>query len=173
MKRKILILFILLISLFMFVSCGNGSSDNSTVKIENGSYLLTPEEYIEFINQCVESTTDSRYLEIPEYTESGESIDIDYIHCTLTIEENENGNIYEIAYYWNGNRKDIGYSIGLYCSATFDYFSGGQIDEIFDKLDMMNLSTNQYETSCTNNGSLYSYKKMGEFNWLTISPVQE
>lgn len=173
MWKKLLSLIVLAMSLFTFVSCSNDATNSSAVKIKNGSYLLTPKEYIDFINQNVENMGDSRYLKIPDYVESGETIDIDFIYCSLKITEDGNGNISNIAYYWDGKRSDIGYSIGLYCSATFDYFSGGQIDEIFNKLDIMNLSVNQYETTCINNGSLYSYKKMGEFNWLTISPEQK
>lgn len=168
--KKILAVLLCICAVFL-TSCG--SSSNPSVKIEDGAYVMTPENYISSLNQVVEDVGDSRYLKIPEYLGSDESIEIDSIHCTLEITESENGNIANISYFWNGERKDIGYSVGLYFNATFDYFSGGEQEEIFNKLDIMNLSTDQYETTCKNNGTLYSYKKMGPYNWLTISPYEE
>ncbi len=168
--KKAISLSLLIIVVLSLAAC---SASKSNSLIENGAYNITPQEYIDKINSVVDDQEDSRYLHIPDFEDSGDSIDIDFIYLTLELTTNDIGNITEIYYTWDGSRQDVGYSLGLYLGYTCELLGISNSDTIFDKLDMMNYTSPSYETTCTENGTLFSYSTIGsgQFNYLTICPV--
>lgn len=162
---------LLALTLLLLSACGNGTNNSKTSIISNGAYNMTPQEYIDKINENVELQNDSRYLTVPPFEKSGDKLQIDFIYCDLTLTTDENNNITKIHYTWDGTRRDIGYSIGMFCAVTFDTLSPGNIDAIHAELDMMNVSSKNYETSATSNGSTFEYRMMSQFNYLTIYPT--
>lgn len=169
MKKTSIISIIVL--LIMLSSC---SSPKADMYIEDGVYNLTAQEYIDRMNDAVEVQGDSRYLPIPDFEESEDTIDIDFIYLTVRLTTNDAGNIAEIYYTWDGTREDVGYSLGLYLACTLDMLGVNDTDAVYDQLDMMNYNSSSYETSYEDNGTSFSYRTMGsgQFNYLTISPSE-
>ena len=165
-------LFICGLLFFLLVGCGQAKPD---MYIENKAYNLTPQEYIDAINSNVTATGDDRYLTIPDFEASEAPIDIDFIYLTVSFTTDDNGKINKIFYSWDGTRKNVGYSVGLYCGKTLDMISPKNVDSVWEKLDIMNTASNNYKTSVSDNGTLYSYQMMGsgQFNFLTITPGSE
>lgn len=160
--------------LCILLLCGCASNSSSPeLSAENGSFSLTPQEYIDKINEVVQLQEDSRYLEIPDFEASGDNIEIIFLDLNLELTTDENGYLTKIFYTWDAGRKDIGYSLGLYLGFTCEMIAPDEGDLIIDKLDMMDAVSEHYETSCTYNGIHFSYRMMGsgEFNYLTIEPA--
>lgn len=165
--------FSLLLLIIVVLSLAACSASKSNSLIENGAYNITPQEYIDKINSVVEDQGDSRYLQIPSFQESGDKIEIDFIYLTLELTTNDEGNITEIYYEWNAARQGIGYSLGLYLGCTCQLLGISNSDAVFDELDMMDYTSSGYETTYTDNGTLFSYSTIGngQFNYLTICPA--
>lgn len=162
----------MVLSIALICGCTPSSSTPELYAIK-GSFNLTPQEYIDKVNEIVQIQEDSRYLEIPEFKESGDVIDIIFLDLTLKLETDSNGYITEIKYTWDGYREGVGYSLGLYLALTSDMIAPGNVDLIVNEMDMMDTSYNNYETSYTYNGIHFSYRMMGDgsSNYLTIEPV--
>ena len=142
--------------------------------IEDGAYNLSAQEYIDRINEVVAIQNDSRYLEIPDFETSGETIEIDSFFLEVKISTDTDGNITEIKYSWDGARDDIGYSVGLYTGYTMELLGFSDSDAVYDQLDMMNPASTGYETSYSEAGTLFSYwvYGYGQYNHLTIAPEE-
>lgn len=168
--KKAISLSLIFIIVLSLAAC---SAPKSNSLIENGAYNITPQEYIDKINSVVEDQGDSRYLPIPDFQDSGDMIDIDFIYLTLELTTNDAGNITEIYYTWDATRQGVGYSLGLYLEYTCQLLGISNSDAVFDELDMMNYTSSSYETTYTDNGTLFSYSTIGngQFNYLTICPV--
>lgn len=171
MKRAIGIPLISIVVLSL-AAC---SAPKSNFLIEDGAYNITPKEYIDKINLVVEAQGDSRYLPIPDFLNSGDEIQIDFIYLTLELTTNDAGNITEIYYTWDASRQDIGYSLGLYIGYTCELLGINDSDTVFDELDMMDYTSSGYETTYTENNTLFSYSTIGHgrFNYLKICPVAD
>ena len=169
MKKLLAPLSMLLI---LLVGCSAPSAD---MYIDGGTYNLTPQEYIDRINEIVAAQEDSRYKEIPDFLEAGDAIEIDFIYLTVEFSTDDAGKITEIYYTWDATQGDVGYSIGLYLGYTIDMLGISNSDTVFDELDMMDTSSAGYETSYSENGTLFSYSTIGhgQFNYLTIRPTSE
>lgn len=170
-KMKKLVLPVLL-SILLLCGCTSNSKPPE-LSAGNGSFNLTPQEYIDKINEVVQLQEDSRYLEIPDFEASGDNIEIIFLDLNLELTTDENGYLTKIFYTWDSGRKNIGYSLGLYFGLTFEMIAPDEEDLIFDKLDMMDAASEHYETGCTYNGIHFSYSMMGsgQFNYLTIEPA--
>lgn len=162
---------IALISVFCLVTLVGCSSPKSDMYVEDGAYNLSAQEYIDRINEVVAQQNDSRYMEIPAFEESGETIDIDFIYMELEISTDDNGKITELYYTWDATRDGIGQSIGLYIGYTSEML-GIDSDTVYDELDMMDTSSAGYETSYCEADTLFAYRTIGygRFNYLTIKP---
>ena len=169
MKKLAAILCLLPI---LLAGCSAPSAD---MYVNEGAYNLTPQEYIDRINEIVTAQEDSRYKEIPDFLEAGDAIEIDFIYLTVEISTDDAGKITEIYYTWDATQSDVGYSIGLYLGYTIDMLGISNSDTVFDELDMMDTSSAGYETSYSENGTLFSYSTIGhgQFNYLTIRPTSE
>ena len=168
MKKGALLLGVLALTL---AGCSASKPD---MYVEDGAYNLSAQEYIDRINEVVAIQNDSRYLEIPDFETSGETIEIDSFFLEVKISTNTNGNITEIKYSWDGARDDIGYSVGLYTGYTMELLGFGDSDAVYDQLDMMNPASTGYETSYSEAGTLFSYwvYGYGQYNHLTIAPEE-
>lgn len=164
-------LFAVMVSVFVLSLTACGSSNNAEMYVKDGAFNLTAQEYIDALNEVVEMQNDSRYLSIPDFEKSGDFIEIDSIYCSVKLDTNDEGYLTHIWYSWNGTRRDIGYSIGLYSGMTFELLAPDESDSISDQLDMMNTSSKNYETSATVNGTQVDYEMMSQFNYLNIYPA--
>lgn len=170
MRRKISLLFIPALAISI-TACSASKSD---MYIENNAYNLTPQEYINRINDMVAAQGDSRYISIPEFQESGAEIKIDFFYLTVEFTTNNSGKISEIYYTWDGSRRNVGNNLSLYLGHTFEMLGIRDSDMVYETLDMMDYNYTSYETTYTENGTLFSYSMIGngQFNYLTISPSQ-
>lgn len=170
MSKKISLFLIPVIAITL-AAC---SAPKSDMYIENGAYNLTPQEYVDRINEVVEAQGDSRYTPIPEFQKSGDEIEIDFIYLTVEITTNDSGNITEIYYTWDGTRRGIGDNLSLYLGYTFELLGISDSSTVYETLDMMDYTYTAYETTYTENGTLFSYRMMGngQFNYLTIEPSE-
>lgn len=136
------------------------------------SYSITPQAYIDALNQAVAEKEDSRFWAVPAFTVSGEPIDIRDGAMTLTLTAAQNGRLSKIEWAWDGAAKDVGMSLALYTSVTFDMISIKEAPAIARKLDMVNTSFDAYETAATANRSrlTYSATQGARFSRLTIQP---
>ena len=168
MKKRILSAIILSAGLAL-AGCSQAAP---IMYVEDGRYNLTAQAYIDLLNEQVEAQNDSRYLEIPDYTFSGDTIDIDGTYLTVRITADDAGKIEKIRYSWNGGRSGVGYSIGLYMGMTAEMLAEGESGPAMDALDMMDYTVSSYETSYEISGSVLEYSSTGhaEFNYLTIRP---
>ena len=168
MKKGVLLLGVLALPL---AGCSASKPD---MYIEDGAYNLSAQEYIVRINEVVAIQNDSRYLEIPDFETSGETIEIDSFFLEVKISTDTDGNITEIKYSWDGARDDIGYSVGLYTGYTMELLGFSDSDAVYDQLDMMNPASTGYETSYSEAGTLFSYwvYGYGQYNHLTIAPEE-
>ena len=162
-----------LIAATCFIVLTGCSTPKTDMYVEDGAYNLTAVEYIDRINEMVALQNDSRYLEIPEFEESGKTIDIDFIYLNLKISTNEDGKITELYYTWNATRGGIGSSLGLYIGYTSEML-GLNSDTVYEELDMMDTSSAKYETSYYGADTLFDYSTIGhgQFNYLTIKPSE-
>lgn len=168
MKKGSLLLGVLALTL---AGCSASKPD---MYVEDGAYNLSAQEYIDRINEVVAIQNDSRYLEIPDFESSGETIEINSFFLEVKISTNTDGNITEIKYSWDGYRNDIGYSVGLYAGYTMELLGFGDSEAVYDQLDMMNPASAGYETSYSEAGTLFSYLVYGygQYNHLTIAPEE-
>ena len=166
--KKIRLTLISAACLVMLAGC---SSPKSDMYVEDGTYNLSAQEYIDRINEVVALQNDSRYMEIPAFEESGKTIDIDSFYMDLEISTDDNGKITELYYTWDATRDGIGQSIGLYIGYTSEML-GIDSDTVYDELDMMDTSSAGYETSYCEADTLFAYSTIGHgrFNYLTIKP---
>ena len=165
MKKGALLLGVLALTL---AGCSASKPD---MYVEDGAYNLSAQEYIDRINEVVAIQNDSRYLEIPDFESSGETIEIDSFFLEVKISTNTDGNITEIKYSWDGARDDIGYSVGLYTGYTMELLGFGDSDAAYDQLDMMNPASTGYETSYSEAGTLFSYWVYG-YGQYNIAPEE-
>lgn len=120
----------------------------------------------------MESQHDSRYLSIPEFENSDQGIDIDSLYLCLTITTNDDGLITKIHYDWDGTRENALKTVGLLLGTTGYMISPETYETDLDDLDLMDTSSNHYETYCSVNGTKLSYRMIGNgrFNYFTIAP---
>lgn len=149
------------------------TAPKAEMHVQDGAYSLTPQEYIDRINATVDAQGDSRYLSIPDFQASGDEIEIDFIYLTVQLSTNESGNLTEIYYTWDWTQSGIGENLGLYLGCTFSLLGIDDVNGTYDALDMMDTSYAGYETTYTENGTLFSYSMIGhgQFNYLTITPA--
>lgn len=140
--------------------------------VSYGPYSITPQAYIDALNQAVAEKEDSRFWALPAFTASGEPIDIRDGAMTLTLTAAQNGRLSKIEWAWDGAAKDVGMSLALYTSVTFEMISIKETPAIARQLDMVNTSFDAYETAATANRSrlTYSATQGARFSRLTIQP---
>lgn len=140
--------------------------------VVNGAYNLAPQEFIDYINECVEAQNDSKYKTIPPFEESGKKIDI-ISGVSVTFETNDAGKISKIEYSWVGTYSDTISVIGLLMGITIGSLTPEtDQDAILEELNMMSMEKSSYDTYSEANGSTFWYSSVeyAKYNFLTITP---
>lgn len=162
--------------LFLLTACGN-SKPASAMSVENDAFTLTPQEYIDYLNKFVEEQRDSRYLTVPDFTESGKEIDVSKWYLTLKLIENDEGKLTEIQWDWDSTRNGTTFNAAAYFGTTLYMISADAdtADAVISELSMLDSAPPRYETSYVSNDVLYSYSTFGhaQYNTITISPDTE
>jgi hypothetical protein len=165
-----------LLLLVSLASCG-GSKPEPAMKVEDGSFNLTPQEYIDYINNLIEAENDSRYLSIPDFTKSEKSIDVKGNNLYLTLTSDSDGKLTEIRCHWNAKKQGTTSNAGFYLSASILMISADEDapEKVVGELDMLDTVSPMYDTSYTLDGALYSYSTYGhgQYNTITITPATD
>lgn len=175
--RRTCAVVLLGIVLCLFVACGNEASSDAAIRNENGALNWTAQELIDALNYEIEETGDSRYLEIPSFTESGEEIVVDdstFEGLVLTISTNEEGYITEIIIDWTTFSETVERinTCNLIIARLIASIAPDQYNEVWDQLDMGASGTPEYTTSASVDGIgfSYHYRLNGMYQTLTITP---
>lgn len=150
------------------------SSDSAKpfMYVIDGAYNLTPQEFINRVNQHVEARNNSKYVKIPEFKESGEKIDITRgLH--LNIATNDAGKIIKIEFSWIGIYSDANENAGLLMGTTIGLLTDEESgNRVIQELDMMNPEKVEYQSysGCNESTFWYSSYQTAKFNFLTIEP---
>ena len=173
--KKFLVPLALLV-LFTLASCG-GAKPEPAMKVEDGSFSLTPQEYIDYINNLIEAQNDSHYLSIPDFTESEKSIDIKGVSLYLKLTANSDGDLTEIQCHWDAKKQGTTSNAGFYLSASILMISADEdaSEKVVGELDMLDVVPPKYDTSYTLDGVQYSYSTYGhgQYNTITITPAAD
>lgn len=171
--KKFLVLILSLSFLFALTSCGSSKSQGP-MAVTDGTFGLTPQEYIDKLNTLVEASNDSRYLSIPDYVESGKSISVGSIYLELTLTADDDGNLTEIKWHWNADRVGTTENAIFQLSATILLISDNEeaLETVIDELDPLDSSYPRYDTSYVLDGALYQYSSINhaQYNDITITP---
>lgn len=164
--------------LLVMCGCSSGNTNKNIMYVVDGAYNLTPQEFIDLINQVIEGQDNADYKPISDFEESDKSINIGGIHSSIRFSTNEAGKISEIKYEWNIYNfyaEEATFLVGV----TIQMLSAENGQAILDELKMMNPNMQQtgqssYKTSCSIDGSDYEYYSFGnmKYNWLTIHPSE-
>lgn len=150
----------------------NNAAKNSEMYVVTDAYNLTPQEYIDRVNEIVESTGDSRYKTIPDFEKSGSVIYVS-LPISVTIDTNDAGFITRIKFDWKSTSSATQTAATFLVGTTICMLSVDNADAIIEQLDMTATGVSSYETTCTMDGSTYDYFVFGDgkYNWLTITPT--
>lgn len=162
--------------LFVMCGCSGGGAQKPIMYVVDGAYNLTPQEFIDIVNQVIKENGDSDYEELSDYSESDSKVNIGGIHSSIQFTTNAVGKISEIKYEWNIYNfyaEEATFLVGV----TIQMLSPQNGQTVLDELSMMNSGMQKpgqssYETFCSVDESDYSYFCFGnmKYNWLTITP---
>lgn len=162
-----------LLAFCLFLMCGcSGESapkDKNIMYIVDGAYNLTPQEYIDLMNQNLEAQEDGDYLTIPNWDEAVGSAISPTISFDIRFSVTEDGKITRISYHWKNTTEAANTAVFL-VGATIGMISTENGKEIIEKLDMLNFSKKSYETTFEMDGSDFYYMsaEYGEHNWFSV-----
>lgn len=164
--------------LVMTCGCSGGGAQKPIMYVDAGAYNLTPQEFIDLINQTIAEQDNTDYKAISDFEESGKTINIGGIHSSICFSTNTEGKISEIKYEWNIYNfyaEEAAFLVGV----TIQILSPKNAQTVLDELKMMDLSMQKpghssYETSYSIDESDYEYFSFGDgkYNWLTIHPSE-
>lgn len=160
-------------SLAFLASCGE-SRPATVLYVENDSYNLTPQEYIDLMNSSIEQQ-DANYPTIPDWDEDSASLEIGSWFNRLSIEENDDGKITRISYHWEVKNQEQTDAAYFMAGLTIGMAVGPEnIQTVYDALDMTKTGVSSYINECDNNGSNFYFMSYGygRYNDLHISPVE-
>lgn len=174
--KKFSSLTAVLLLLISLAAC-SGAKPDSVMRVADGSFSLTPQEYIDYINNLIESQGGSDFLPIPDFTESEKTIDIESTHLSLKLTANDDEKLTEIQWHWDAKKQDTTSNIGFYLGASILMISANEDaqEEIVNGLNMLDTAPPKYDTSYTLDGVLYSYSTYGhgQYNTITITPATD
>lgn len=168
-----------LLALCLLIMCGCSNAgvpkDKNIMYVVDGAYNLTPQEYIDLVNQALDREQKD-YAKIPDWDGSEPSVEIGSFFTRLSFDTNNEGKITRIHYDWQITRDQkqvdaayfmVGITIGL--------ISLDGINEIEAKLDMLRTGKSSYINECDAEGSHFYYTcaGYGKYNLLTITPSKE
>ena len=165
---------LLALCLLMMYGCSSGGTqkNKSTMYVVDGAYNLTPQEFIDCVNQYVAAQNDSEYVKIPAFEKSGEDIKITR-GLDLKIETNEAGKIIKIEFSWIGQYSDAVKNVGLLMGITIGLLSNETDgNTVIEELNMMDPEKSGYDSYSGCNGSTFWYTSVetAKYNFLTIQP---
>lgn len=127
-----------LLAFCLFTMCGCSSKEQEPIMyIVDRAYNLTPQEYIDLMNQAMESQEDGDYLTLPNWNEAtAKSIWIT-LSFRIAFDVDDNGKITCISYHWK-NTSEASNTAAFLVGATINMLtvSESQGDEIVEQLDM-------------------------------------
>ena len=162
-----------LLAFCLLITCGcTAISQKPAMYVVDGAYNLTPQEFIDRVNQHVKAQNDSEYKTIPAFEKSGEEIEITRgLH--LEIETNEAGQIFKIQFSWIGQYSDAVKNAGLLMGTTIGLLTNEKDgDAVIEELNMMDPEKSGYDSYSGCNGSRFWYSSVerAKYNFLTIQP---
>lgn len=163
---------LLVFCLFMMCGCSGSGGQKPIMYVVDGAYNLTPQEFIDQINQRAAAQTDGEYMTIPAFEKSGEKIEISR-GLDLEIEANEEGQTTKIEYSWIGQYSDAVKNVGFFMGVTFGLLTNEKDgNAVIKELNMMDPEQSGYDSFSNCNGSTFWYSSVenAKYNFLTISP---
>lgn len=171
--KKFLALLLSLTFLFALTACGEPKSQG-VMAVTDGTFGLTPQEYIDKLNTLVESLNDSRYLSIPDYVESGKPILVNSIYLDMVLTADDDGKLNGIKWGWHSERAGTTENVNFYLNETIFMISANEeaIGTVIDELDPLDYRYPRYDTSFVLDGALYQYSSTAyaKYNDITITP---
>lgn len=165
---------LLALYLFMMCGCSSGSAQKNIMYVVDGAYNLTPQEYIDLVNQAL-GDQDKDYPKIPDWDSSKASLEIGSFFTQLYLHTNDEGKITRISYHWeitrDQNQVDAAYFMA---GLTIGMISLDHMTEIEEELDMLRTGKSSYINECDMDGSNFHYtcSGYGKYNILSISPLR-
>lgn len=161
-----------LLALCLLTMCGcSGGNQKPIMYVVDGAYNLTPQEYIDLMNQTMDNQKDGDYLTLPNWDERV----VHTINVTLSFDirfdVNDEGKITGISYHWKNTTESANTAVFL-VGVTINILtaSENQGNEIAEQLDMLNFQKKSYEKTYNANGSHFYYlsAEYGEHNWFSV-----
>lgn len=171
MKRTISFILATIFLITVFSSCS--PKNKSAMYVVDGAYNLTPQEYIDAMNQHIENQADDRYKTISDFVNSGEEIEILSFRLTVEFETNDDGKISRITYNWDAVNASIITAATMLIGSTIGMISPDDGENVIQSLDMMNPNYPKYSTEAASGETVYKYSVYGygDYNTLVIEPA--
>ena len=164
------ITFIIVFALILLSGCEK-NKPATVLYVENDSYNLTPQEYIDLMNSSIKQQ-DANYPTIPDWDEESTLLEIDKWFTTLDMKTNGNGKITRISYHWEVKNQEQTDAANFMAGLTIGMAVGPEnIQTVYDALDMTKTGVSSYINECDNNGSHFYFMSYGygKYNDLYIS----
>lgn len=165
-----------LLAFFLLLMCGcsGGGARKPIIYVVDGAYNLTPQEYIDLMNQTTDRQEDGDYLILPNWDERvAHTVNVT-LSFDIGFEENDEGRITSIAYHWK-NTTEAANTAAFLVGATINMLavSDKQGNEIVNQLDMFNFEKKTYEKTYDVNGNHFYYMSAnyGEHNWFSVNII--
>lgn len=162
-----------LLAFCLLVTCGcAGTGQQPYMHVVDGAYNLTPQEYINLMNQTMDDQEDGDYLTLPNWEDRKTEHTINItISFDITFDLNDDGKIVRIAYHWK-NTTEAANTAAFLVGVTISMLStsSDEANEIAKQLDMFKTGKRSYENTCIMNGSEFYYLSgsYGEHNWFSV-----
>ncbi len=133
----------LCILLVLCTSCG--SSKNAAIQVADNSFTMTPQAYIDYLNRAAENYMDDGLVQIPNYTESGQKIEID-TGFDLTLTTDDDGNLTGIEWSWFSSRSnDMNSSFYLGVALGMVIPDQDEIEQTAQELKLLEYTQSDFE----------------------------
>lgn len=161
-----------LLAFCLLVMCGCTSENQKSIMyVVDGAYNLTPQEYIDLMNQTMDNQKDSDYLALPNWAERQAHTISVTLSFDISFDVNDEEKITRISYHWKNTTEAANTAVFL-VGVTINILttSENQGNEIVEQLDMLNFQKKSYEKTYDSNGSHFYYlsAEYGEHNWFSV-----
>lgn len=175
--KKTICLSLCILSL-LCTSCG-GTKD-AAMQVKNESFTMTPQSYIDYLNSAAEDYLDDGLVQIPDYVESGEKIEID-TGFDLTLTADDDGNLTGIEWSWFSSRSnDMNSSFYLGVALGMVIPDQKRVEQAVQELNLLEYTQSDFECRSTFNDvafthSMYTSATNGyvQFHFVDILPLKD